>query len=212
MLDEIPVSMRARVASALIGKPRSFWVERAKAQLRLTTYRLIYRQSFYDAKKHALPLPPESKWQIRLVGTPRRYSLGGHDLVGVHYTFASVLLTDAASPGISEPRLAKIGGVWKEPFMLPVDPELVFQRTGYACMDEAQYPFRTVDSEEVDFLYDQTAVPEKALSSVGYHYTRMPKQSCVAAVRDHIGAVTTAVRLRATALESALADRYRSAR
>ena len=35
VLDEIPVSMRARVASALAGKPTSFWVERAKAQLRI---------------------------------------------------------------------------------------------------------------------------------------------------------------------------------
>ena len=210
VLDEIPAPMRARVASALIGKPTSFWVERARAQLRLTTYRLVYRQSFYDTKKHALPLPPEPKWQIRLVGTPRRYSLGGHDLVRVRYTFASVLLTDAASPGVSEPRLAKVGGVWKEPFMLPADPELVFQRTGYACMDEAQYPFGTVDSEEVQFLYDQTAVPEKTLSSVGYHYTRMPTQSCVAAVRDHIGAVTTAVRFERLAWNPTVAGRYRS--
>ena len=76
VLDEIPASMRARVASALIGKPGSFWVERAKAQLRLTTYRLVYRQSFYDAKKHALPLPPEPKWQIRLVGTPHAVQRG----------------------------------------------------------------------------------------------------------------------------------------
>jgi len=168
VLDEIPRSMRARVGSALVGKPTSFWVERAKAQLRLTTYRLVYRSSFYTAKQHALPLPPEPSWRIRVVGAPHRYTIGGHDLVGVHYTFASVLVTDAASPGISEPRLAKVGGVWKEPFMFPVDPELVFQRTGFACMDEDQYPFGTVDSEEVQFLYDQTTVPEKALSSVGY--------------------------------------------
>src|SRR5262249_52542221 len=209
VLDEIPASMRARVATALQRKPTSFWVERAKAQLRLTTYRLVYRQSFYDEKKHALPLPPEPKWHVRLVGTPHRYSVQGHDLVGVRYTFASVLLTDAASPGISEPKLAKVGGVWKEPFMLPVDPELVFQRTGYACLDEAQYPFATADSEEVDFLYAQPSVPEKALSSVGYHYTRMPKQSCVAAVRDHIGAVTTAVRYERLPWNQALAARYR---
>jgi len=210
VLDEIPTSMRARVASALVGKPKSFWIERAKAQLRLTTYRLVYRSSFYTAKQHALPLPPEPSWRIRVVGAPHRYTIGGHDLVGVHYTFASVLVTDAASPGISEPRLAKVGGVWKEPFMFPVDPELVFQRTGFACMDEDHYPFGTVDSDEVQFLYDQTAVPEKALSSVGYHYTRMPKQSCLAAVRDHIGAVTTAVRYERLAWNPALADRYRS--
>jgi len=85
----------------------------------------------------------------------------------------------------------------------------VLQRTGFACMDEAEFPFGSVDSEETQFFYDQTAEPEKALSSVGYHYTRMPTQSCVDALHDHVGAVKTAVRYQRLAWSPALADRYR---
>jgi Lysyl oxidase len=209
VLDEIPASMRGRVAAAMLAKPASFWIARAREQLGFTTYRLVFREAFYDAKKGALPLPPEAKWRISLVGKPQRHRIDGHDVVGVHYSFASVILTDAASPGASEPKLAKVGGVWKEPFVLPVDPELLFQRTGFACMDESQFPFGSVDSEETQFFYDQTAEPEKALSSVGYHYTRMPKQSCVAALHDHVGAVKTAVRYQRLAWSPTLADRYR---
>jgi hypothetical protein len=169
----------------------------------------VFRVSFYDTKKGALPLPPEARWHVSLVGKPRRYRVDGHDLVGVHYSFDSVILTDAASPGQSEPKLARVGGVWNEPFVLPVDPELLFQRTGYACMDESEFPFGSVDSEETQFFYDYTAVPEKALSSVGYHYTRMPKESCVQALHAHVGAVSTAVRYQRLPWSPALANRYR---
>ena len=49
LLDEIPVSMRARVAQALIAKPASFWTDRARQQLRLASYRLVFRGFFYSA-------------------------------------------------------------------------------------------------------------------------------------------------------------------
>ena len=66
--------------------------------------------------------------------------MDGHDVVSVPYPFSSTLLTDFASPGVSEPQLAKVGGTWDEPFILPIDPELLFQRTGFACMDEESVP------------------------------------------------------------------------
>ncbi len=210
MLDEIPRSMRVRVTSSLIGKPAEFWIGRARAQLSLTTYRLTFRAAFYAKGKGSLPLPPEPLWHISLADKPHRHRVDGHDVVGVQYGFSSVLLTDQASPGISEQRLQKVGGKWREPFVLPVDPELVLQRTGYACMDETDFPFGSVDSEEVNSFYDQTVVVEHRLSNVGQsHFTVQPKQSCVAAVRDHIGRVTPAVVFERLAWDPAVADRYR---
>src|SRR5687768_3697961 len=44
VLDELPASQRARVANALIAKPASFWQNRARAQVRLATYRLVFRE------------------------------------------------------------------------------------------------------------------------------------------------------------------------
>src|SRR5215471_296210 len=212
VLDEIPQSMRNRVAADLIAKPASFWKDRAKAQLRLTTYRLVFREFFYapDRSRQSLPLPPEDLWTIDLAGQPRRHVVNGHDIIGVDYAFSSVLLSDAASPGESEPKLSAIGGKWKESFTLPVDPELLFQRTGYACMDEAAFPFGSVDSEEVDSFYDQTAVVETSLGNVtNAHYTAQSTQSCADAVRDHVGKVETAVQFERLPWNAALANQYR---
>ena len=88
-----------------------------------------------------------------------------------------MLVSDGASPGESERKLANVGGTWREPFILPVDPELLLQRTGYACMDEDQFPFGSVDSEEVDSFYDQTAVVEKTLGNAASTTTRCSPRS-----------------------------------
>jgi hypothetical protein len=210
VLDEIPPSMRSRVAEALIARPASFWTDRAKVQLHLTSYRLVFRQYFYDAPKGELPLPPDAVWNIKLVAQPTRRRVQGHDVVAVDYRFSSVLLTDAASPGKSEPRLADAGGTWREPFNFPIDPELVMQRTGYACMDESDFPFNSVDSEEVDSFYDQTAEVEKKLSNQDQaHYTRQPSESCLAALKHHIGRIDTSVRYERLPWNQRTADRYR---
>jgi hypothetical protein len=209
VLDEIPASMRARVAAALVQRPADFWTARAHAQLKLTIYRLVFREAFYNGKK-SLPLPPEPLWEIGLLGSPRRHVVDGHDMVSVGYAFSSVLVSDEASPGESERKLRNVGGTWEEPFVLPIDPELLLQRTGYACMDEDQFPFGSVDSEEVDSFYDQTAVVEKTLGNVGqYHFTLQPTESCVEALRNHVGRVSTSMRFERLAWDAALAQRYR---
>ena len=210
VLDEIPASMRSRVAAALLARPAAFWTERARAQIRLTIYRLVFREAFYSQRRQQLPLPPESLWNIRLVGAPQRHLVNGHDVVGVRYEFSSVLLSDFESPAVSEPQLNNVGGTWSEPFTLPVDPELLFQRTGYACMDEDQFPFNSVDSEEVDSFYDETAVVEKVLSNEGhYHFTRQPTESCVQALQNHVGAVTTSLLFERLPWNPAVANAYR---
>lgn len=210
VLDEIPTFMRDRVAATLIAKPATFWQERAHRQLQLTAYHLVFREAFYSQPKKQLPLPPESLWQIQLQGSPVRQAYQGHDVVAVHYTFDSVLLTDAESPGISEPKLKTIGGKWVEPFVLPLDPDFVMQRTGFACMDEGEFPFASVDSGEVDSFYDQGCTVEPSLSNVGQcHYSKQPAQSCLAALRDHIGRVKADITFERLAWDPTLADHYR---
>jgi Lysyl oxidase len=210
VLDELPTSMRARVAAALVAKPSAFWKERASTQLRLAVYRLVFRKYFYSAARDALPLPPEPMWTITLGGAPARRTVDGHDVVSVPYQFSSTLLSDFASPAVSEPQLAKVGGTWDEPFILPIDPELLLQRTGFACMDEDSFPFNSVDSEEADSFYDQTAVVEKVLSNVGhYHFTRQPTESCVEALQNHVGRVVTSLRFRRLAWNSTVASQAR---
>jgi len=212
VLDEIPASMRSRVAAAVEAEPAQFWVDRAHRQLRLTAYRLVFRAYFQsNSRRDALPLPPEPLWNVTLLGRPVRHRVDGHDVVGVRFAFSSMIVTDAMSPGISEPHLDHIGGRWSEHFILPVDPELLLQRTGYACMDEESFPFGSVDSEETDSFYDQTAVVEDSLSNIGQsHFTVQPAQSCVIALRDHVGRVTTAVDFARVPYSDALASKWRS--
>lgn len=213
LLDEIPAPMRARVAQSLAARPASFWQERAAVQVRLTSYRLVFRPFFYSASRRQLPIPPEPLWNIALVGAPERRDIGGHDVVAVDYEFSSTLLTDAESPEISEPQLRQIGGTWFEPFVFPVDPEMVLQRTGFACMDEEDFPFNSVDSEEVDSFYDQDCAVERGLAGHGQcHFTRAASESCAEALENHVGKVVTRMRYRRIPWSAALADQIRFGR
>lgn len=216
LLDEVPESMRERVAEALLSKPEAFFVARAKQQLTLATYRLNFRPYFYEEEdaKRQLPLPPDSVLEIQLLKTKegkfaRRAQVEGHDYVLADYELHTVVVTDVESPGISEPALGRVGGTWEEPFVFPVDPELLLQRTGYACMDEAEFPPNSVDSEDVEFFYDQTCEVEEELTPDGCHYTELPSESCEEALTAHVGKVEAPLRYERIAYNRATADKYR---
>ena len=196
LLDELPESLRDRVAADLLDGTGEAFVDRARRQLRLATYRLNFRPAFYDEaeEKRQLPLPPAAVQRIRLVpdatgALARRDTVQGHDYVLADYELETVLVTDAESPGISEPALAEVGGEWVEHFTFPVDPELLIQRTGYACMDEAEFPRNSVDTENVEFFYDQECEPEDVPSLDGCHQTELPTLSCLDALEEGVGSV-----------------------
>lgn len=209
LLDEVPDAMRDRTVQSLVDRPQSFWVDRAKQQVRLAAYRLVFRNYFYRVGKKQLPLPPESVWEVALDGAPVRETTPLHDTVTVKYHFHSTLLASPESPGVSEPNLATVGGTWDEPFVFPVDPELLMQRTGFSCMDEAEFPLNSVDSEEADSFYDQDCRPEKEASLAGCHQSALPKSSCQQALKDKVGAVNASLHFERLAWDAALADRVR---
>ncbi|MFT3774246.1 MAG: lysyl oxidase family protein [Minicystis sp.] len=206
LLDELPADMRDRAATSLLAQPSSYWEARAQSQISLTLYRLVFRQYYYDDKQQ-LPLPPRQAWKITLDGKgPQRTMIDGHDVVAVGYTYTSTLLSDVDSPAKAEPALAKAGGTWDEPFFLPVDPELIFQRTGYACMDESEFPPNSVDGENVATFYDQdcTVAPPDC------HVTKpYPAEDCTYAVKAHIGHVDTKVHFERLAWDATAADAAR---
>lgn len=206
LLDELPESMRERVAAELLAAPPSFWDARARMQLETTTYRLIFRSFYYPEKAHRrqLPLPPPETWKIE-VGAPKRVKLQGHDMVVARYSFESVLLSDEASPADAEPKLKRRGGTWREKFFLPVDPELLLQRTGFACMDEAEFPPNSVDEENARSFYDDTCGVEAA-DELSCHLTApLPTESCKKALRRHVGRVQARVAFTRLRWDDALA-------
>lgn len=209
LLDELPAELRDRAAQGLLAKPASFWEERAKTQIALTLYRLVFRQYFYDEGegKQQLPLPPREAWSITLdAAGAQRTMVDGHDVVAVGFTYEGTLLSDADSPAKAEPALAKVGGTWDEPFFLPVDPELLFQRTGYACMDEDEFPPNSVDGENVATFYDQ----ECTVAPPDCHLTKpLPLEDCTGAIKNHVGHVDTQVHFERLAWDAKKADAAR---
>jgi hypothetical protein len=210
VLDEIPEALRDEAAAGYLGAAESFWRNRAAAQVLHTTYRLVYRNFFYD-DKGMMALPPREVWDIQLGEQgARRQSYQGHDAVIVDYRFEGTLLSDPDSPAEAEPELAEVGGVWPEPFVLPLDPEFLFQRTGYSCLDEEGYPLRTAESENAWQLFDQECDVETPGQSA-CHVTEFPVESCVQALEDRTGRVDTELRFERLAWDDDLADDVRVA-
>ncbi|MGH2536940.1 MAG: lysyl oxidase family protein [Candidatus Promineifilaceae bacterium] len=209
LLDEIPADQRDRVAEALLERPAAFWQALAGRQVTLTQRRLTFRDFVYQRLKLQLPLPPEALWRIELdEDGPRRRIIQGHELVTISYRFSSILLTDAASAAQSEPALAEVGGRWDEPFVLPLDPDLLYQRTGIACLNEAGFPPNSYDSENAWVFYDHTCEANSGGLS-GCHRLIMPELSCLEALDAAVGSVETAVQFERLAWDDALADQVR---
>jgi hypothetical protein len=204
LLDELPAADRDRVAAGLLMESDEFWRARATMQVETTYYRLVYRNLFVEAGQ--LPLPPRELWTIEL-GEPERRMIDGHDLVVVDYTFTSTLLAAAEQAGLAEPLLGEVGGVWDEAFVLPADPELLLERTGYACMDEEDFPPNSVDTENARAFFDDTC--EAGLA--GCHITEDPGVSCIEALQANVGTVEVAMRFERQPWDSARADTVRVA-
>ena len=210
LLDELPSAQRDAITTELAAKPDDFWIDRARRQAKLTGVRLVFRYNYYTDKRDSLPIGPDSNWRIVLLGKPTRRTIGTHDVVALDYALTAVILSDVDSPGISEPALSKVGGIWDEPFTFPVDPELLLQRTRYACLNEAEFPPHSVDSEEVDSMYDDNCGVETALTNTGCHQTELPPKSCKDTLDETVGAVSTVLRFERRPYDKAIADSVRT--
>lgn len=211
LLDEIPSGPEREAAAAhALQEDAAFWTDRAARQVKLTYYRLVFRSAYYSphAGKGPLPLPAKSVWNVQLTGSPKRVSMMGHDMVSVSYHFNTYQVTDVDSPAAVEPKLAKVKGSWSEPFKLPVDPELVLQRTGFACMDEFEYPPASAFEENTYYFYDQTCGVETPDTS-SCHTTVFPAESCVTALQKHVGMVAPDMVFTRVAHDPAIASQYR---
>ncbi|NUP08615.1 MAG: hypothetical protein HOW73_21410 [Polyangiaceae bacterium] len=215
LLDEFPEASRDRIATELLSKSSEWWTERARWQLRLTSPRLVYRKYYFDESewdsKNALPLPPEEVWKISLDESgPKRITVDGHDVVAVGYQFEGVLVSDLDSPGVSEPALATEGGTWDEAFTFPVDPTLLLQRTGYACMTEDQFPAESVDAEDAYRFFDDTCEREDPDEQLCHYTEPLPEEGCIESMQGHVGTVAASLHYERLEWDSATADAWRS--
>jgi hypothetical protein len=209
LLDEFPVEMRDRVVTAVLDQSEEVWLARAARQLRLTRLRLNFR-NFSNPDKGQLPLPPPELWQIQLdPAGPARQTIQGHDMVLINYTFATTILTDDASPGLAEPALSAVDGIWEEPFIFPADPDLLLQRTGNACVNEGGFPPNSFDSENAWHFYDFDCEADSG-GALGCHRTILPNLSCREALAARIGEVETSLRFERLPWNDELAVQVRT--
>jgi hypothetical protein len=211
LLEDFPVASRTRLATAFEAMPQSYWIERVKQQLRLANYRLVYRQFFNspNSGRDSLPLTEPEEWTITLTGAPTRQTLDGHDHVAVGYTMTTTILTSETSPAQTEPSLATIGGTHTESFVFPIDPTMIFQRTGYACMDEDQFPPESVDEENAWLFFDDSCKVENA-NNVACHLTvPRPNRSCNKALSDEIGRATVDLQFERLPWDATMAAQVR---
>lgn len=213
LLEDFPAGMRDRVADALIAKDEAFWLERAKQHMRMTMVRLNFRHYFYepyyytDDGRKQLPLPVEELWKISFQkGRPQRVEVDGHDVVAVGYHFETTILATPESPGQSDPGLADVGGSITETFNFPIDPTLQLEHSGYACMDEYQYPPDGIDSENTVNFFDDTCTGGKDGIC---HVTEQSDDDCVVALQKTVGVAPTTFTFTHVAWDQALADSVR---
>ena len=208
LLGELPEEMRDRVAGDLLDRDQDYWRDLAQRQVRLTKRRLNFRNFIYPTKGQ-LPLPPEELWTIQVdPNGPQRLTIQGHDLVVTNYIFSSTLLTDAESAGRAEPALREPGGIWNEPYVLPADPDLLLQRTGNACLNEAGFPPNSFDSENAWVFYDYSCEGTDG-GIFACHRTRLHPQSCVEELEDRVGTIEAAMRFERLEWDPDLADQVR---
>ncbi|MSP62520.1 MAG: hypothetical protein EXR72_19750 [Myxococcales bacterium] len=215
LLEDLPAALRDRAATEALARPESFWIERARQQLSATRLRLGYRR-YYSALsgefKGQLPLPPREQWTFTLApGGAKRTTVDGHDVVATAYTMKGTLLSDTESVINSEPALFEAGGVWDEPFSLPVDPDLLFQRIGYACEREAADEPHGVDGENALVYYDDLCQAKGNGLTNCHHTTPTWPVSCKEALTATIGRVDVQLHFERLPWTSTVADKVRMA-
>ena len=135
------------------------WEQRAIRQISATTNFQVF------GSDRQLTLPPKPLWKIELSSKPFKAIIENHQYVARNYQFTSMLVGPANELNASQPILTEIGGTYIQPFVVPIDPEHLLQRTGYAC----SYKSPTVNSENILSNFNQNA------------------QTCVQTLKEKIG-------------------------
>jgi hypothetical protein len=193
------------------------WQKRAEMQLFHTVYRQVFRSSYFEGKLQ-LTLPPENLWEFTFTSQPYEKNFQGHLHIVRNYTFHSVVIGTESTINASEPLLEPIGGVFSDIFMVPVDPEHVFQRSGYACADEASFSLDTVNSENYLTYFDQECEvePYRPIQNRTYgqnlancHWTSFPNVTCLESLDKDVGYINLSISWTRLQWNDTIANQYR---
>jgi hypothetical protein len=178
--------------------------------------------------RHQIPVTPEDTWRINLldeIPTEKTYSYSAppsgsdgatatHKYLVMPYQFTTYIITDENSLLRSEPDLNAINATHTDTIIVPRDPDDILQRTGYACMDEAEFPPYTVESAQAWSFWDTSCVVEDpaVVSSLGMyhcHFTVYPNQTCLQVADANVGTMTVNYQYKRVAWDESIASEYR---
>ena len=218
--SDLPADSWNLARALLDTKDDTFWRSLAVQQFKLTMNRLVFRPTYYrDVKppiyRGTLALNLHQFWRINFLGQPRSTIVDGHSLVVRDFTFHVMLISDAASVMKSDDRLANMSGSLVENFILPVDPMLLLQRTGMACMSEDSWPPNSVDPETTEYFYDNTCTVEKPQppETVGCQQCHcrfpLPTMTCEEALSAFVGRVNVTLNFTRVKYDKLVATEWR---
>jgi hypothetical protein len=130
LLDELPPWLREMSSASLALETDAFWLARARRQVNRS---LLYQ--YYNANIPSIE--PSEPWKLALVDEPARETIQGHDVMRVAWTFETILVTDVASPALLA--MHAPGDVYEIDIILPLDPDLIYERMGPECNDPYHY-------------------------------------------------------------------------
>jgi hypothetical protein len=147
-LDEIPSYLMDESLDFIFNKVNDAqWKQRAIMQISATTNFQVF------GSERQLTIPPKPLWQIELTSEAFKIKIENHQYVARMYHFNSMLVGPANGLNASQPMLTEIGGTFIQSFTVPIDPEHLLQRTGFAC----SFNSPTVNSENILNTFNQNA-------------------------------------------------------
>lgn len=217
-LDEIPdYAFEASRKYIMDDVTENQWEKRAFQQVSYSLYRQVFRVN-YHAPKLQLTLPPREVWNITFTSGPYAIVIQGHPHIVRNYKFYSVVIGRSQNLNLSEPLLMTVGGKWNDTFLVPTDPEHVFQRSGYACANEASFSSDTVTSENYWTYFDQFCIVEEYTpienrtyeqANSGCHWTSFPEVTCFEALEKLVGYVELEIVWERLKWNETIANEYR---
>lgn len=198
LLDEYaPYGMADLVAADVLQKSDAWWEVRARKQLGFTLYKLQFMSSFYKGTQQMMLPSDPAAIKITFTAKAKRHSHQGHDVISRPYSVNTFIVAQKDTAALASPNLASIGGQFTVTWELPMDPYLLYQRSGYACADEDQFPHNSLDAEAAEIYYDDTctagpAVPpsqECLFENTGCHCTFGADYDCPTALQMFVGRV-----------------------
>ena len=218
--DDLPPDSWDLAKALLNTKDDEYWRSLAVQQFKLTMNRLVFRPGYFPNTqppnyRGTLSLTLDRFWKIKFLGPPRSVLIDSHYLIVRNFSFHVILITDSVSVVKSDDRLSNIGGSFVQNYTLPVDPMLLLQRVGTACMSEYGWPPKSMDPETTEYFYDDTCTVEKPpLPSIEgcqqcHCQQPLPTMSCVEALKASVGRVNVSLNFTRIKYNTEKADIWR---